>query len=181
MPNTETPLWHIHHEQKYFIATAPTDMRKQITNDILSVSPIYYSFSWTFSVIAGYHIPFDCGPALNNFVLTARECKMPSVAPFSLPSSSFHSPITQKDKIHVKFFIILFHFWSNYVRVLHHFHDCMCSIFCCLTLISFPPSLFYTADTGAKSYCSQKNGGDKKLMQMNTKETPFCAITAGND
>ena len=58
--------------------------------------------------------------------------------------------VAYKDKGSAKFFIILFHFRSNYVRVFHHLHGCICYNRKCHTLIRS----FYPADTSAKSHYS---------------------------
>lgn len=83
---------------------------------------------------------------------------------FPTPWPPNHSNVRHKDKDCVKFFIILFNFLSNYMRLFHHLHECMyCNVSCCTLIRIF----FCSGDTSAKSSHWKK----KKVGQERCKWT----------
>jgi len=67
-------------------------------------------------------------------IFTSRDYKRPLIISeypdlLTVPTAAY------KDKGYAKFFIILFHFRSNYVRVFHHLQGCICYNRKCRTLI----------------------------------------------
>lgn len=65
------------------------------------------------------HIPFNHETVLNKFLPGVPE--MPLIFP-KYPDLRAVPTVVCKDKGYAKFFIILFNFRCNYVRVFHHLH-----------------------------------------------------------
>lgn len=78
---------------------------------------------------------------------------------FPTPWPPNHSNVRHKDKDCVKFFIILFNFLSNYMRLFHHLHECMCCNVSCCTLIRI---FFFVLGTLVLNHLIEKKKWDKK-------------------
>lgn len=82
---------------------------------------------------------------------------------FPTPWPPNHPNVMCKDKDRVKFFIILFNFLCNYVRLFHHLHECICYNVSCCTLIR----IFFVQWTLVLNHLTEKK--KKKVGQERCK------------